>query len=92
MLKDMQQVSSWYVLHKDFKVYECCTKCSSKKISYYKVKTQTHSGFAPECADCGKIFPVRMKLTLNNKAPLERNFAIDDETFGRIWEWASFVK
>jgi transcription elongation factor Elf1 len=92
MLKDMRQVSRWYVLNQNFKIYSSCSACESENILYYKVRTSTHSGFAPECGNCGKEFPVRMRSTLNHKAPFQRNFSIDDESLGRIWEWPGLVK
>lgn len=61
MLKDLKPVSSWYVLHNNFKVYSECPGCKSKNISYYKIRMKDHKGIAPECDECGKQLSMRLK-------------------------------
>jgi uncharacterized Zn finger protein len=62
MLYDLEPVSRWSVLNLGFKAYKTCTQCHSENILYFKVRTVSHKGFAPECGDCGRKFPVRLKL------------------------------
>lgn len=81
MLYNLESVSSWLVLHQGFKVYHSCTECGSQDVRYYKVRTQTHYGFSPECHDCHKEFPIRMKLKksgLHHEAPLECHLSINN--------------
>ena len=63
-MKDVEQVTGWFVLNSGFKVQASCPACHSPNVSYYRsrypgLKGISHNshGFVPACLDCGKNLP-----------------------------------
>ena len=90
MLIDTQKISSWYVLHKGFRLTENCRHCESP-LSHYKAFEKNYSGIVSRCDSCGKEI-VRMRSTVHDKAPLDRHSAVNDEVFGRVREGSGIVE
>ncbi len=90
MLIDTQKVSSWYVLHRGFRLTSECRNCQGE-LSHYKAFEKNASGILSRCDDCGKEI-VKMKLRIYDKSPFDRHSSVDDEIFGRIREGAGLVE
>ncbi|MES2525915.1 MAG: hypothetical protein V4598_02465 [Bdellovibrionota bacterium] len=60
MLIDTQKVSSWYVLHRGFRLTSECRNCQGE-LSHYKAFEKNASGILSRCDDCGKEL-IRMKI------------------------------
>jgi hypothetical protein len=66
MIIDMDYVSEWYVRLQGFRVYACCSYCQGK-VLYQKARKKGYHGFAAQCRDCQRRFPVRFKHHLHQR-------------------------
>ena len=90
MLIDTQKVSPWYVFHRGFRLTKYCRNCGSEN-SHYKAAEKDYSGFLSKCESCGKEI-VKLKSTINYKAPFNSNSPINHEIFRRVREGAGIVE
>lgn len=81
MLYLLQPVSRWQVMNQGFKTYHRCSQCQSENIQYFKVRTISHKGYAPACGDCGKQFPVRLKLFKRSSASSVQQIPIQESLY-----------
>ena len=76
MLFDTKKVSSWYVLHRGFRLTTECRNCQSE-LSHFKAFEKNASGILSRCESCGKEI-IRLKATsaINYKAPFDGDSAV----------------
>ncbi len=67
MNKEVDTVSSWFVLSAGFKVYVKCPVCHSQNVSYHKTRapglrgiSSSSKGLSPACMDCGQSLPTQL--------------------------------
>ncbi len=78
MLIDTQKVSSWYVLHRGFRLTKECRNCQTE-LSHYKAFEKNASGILSRCDSCGKeIVRMKAQLALHYKAPFDGDSAINN--------------
>ncbi len=90
MLIDTKSVSSWYVLHRGFRLTKECRSCQTE-LTHFKAFEKNYIGIMSRCENCGKEI-VKMKSTIHHESPLDRYASIDDETFGRVREGSGLVE
>ncbi len=88
MLIDTKSVSSWYVLHRGFRLTHECRNCQTE-LTHFKVYEKNYSGILSRCENCGKEI---VRLRINNKAPFNGNSAVDNEILRRIREGSGLVE
>ena len=71
MLIDTQKVSSWYVLHRGFRLTSECRNCQTQ-LSHFKAFEKDCSGILSRCENCGKEI-VRMKSKTDFMASSSRS-------------------
>lgn len=83
MLVDLNPVSKWYVMHKNFRVIDSCNRCHSNEIIYLRCFKKGFKGIAPQCVGCEKLFSIQFKVSSklsasHDKTPLNSDFSINN--------------